>query len=402
MPKGVEQRETGRHNRIVTREELMRWFTVAGLAALAVIAAISNVSARTAEQWQPLILTPDELGTGFTTRVDRLLEGGDGYTRTMIRGGIVDGRPSVLSAIIILTDAPISARGAGDAAASALRSPSSGSSYSVGAASAAPGFEPDGISYPVTGTTSGELTVGSIFAWTTGDVVAVVSVLSAGRATAESTAALRQFPERQRDKLRAGLGTSRSQALTQTPLATIPVVADAPYRGILNCDSFTHQEAAQTVLLAFPGDPYGLDSDGNGLACEELMFLSNAEPIRSLAPASASEPAPAMTIAPPPLPLAAPLGVIFEGRGSGESETDNFRVTGRVEVCWEVSGRSPSGALGSEASFYFYQSGRPASTNSVTSKTGTGCQFLNLPAGTYYIKVLATSWSNWRVTVRAA
>ncbi|MGK7902570.1 MAG: excalibur calcium-binding domain-containing protein [Hormoscilla sp.] len=37
-----------------------------------------------------------------------------------------------------------------------------------------------------------------------------------------------------------------------------------------NCSDFASQEAAQTVLDAFPGDPFRLDRDKNGIACESL------------------------------------------------------------------------------------------------------------------------------------
>ncbi len=38
--------------------------------------------------------------------------------------------------------------------------------------------------------------------------------------------------------------------------------------GDLNCDDFSSQDAAQTFLESNPSDPYGLDSDGDGIACE--------------------------------------------------------------------------------------------------------------------------------------
>ena len=37
-----------------------------------------------------------------------------------------------------------------------------------------------------------------------------------------------------------------------------------------DCSDFTTQEEAQRVLDAFDDDPYKLDGDGNGLACESL------------------------------------------------------------------------------------------------------------------------------------
>lgn len=102
-----------------------------------------------------------------------------------------------------------------------------------------------------------------------------------------------------------------------------------------------------------------------------------------------------------PAQPASTSAALFEASGTGGAETDFFDAPGRVEVCWDVSGRSPSGAYGGEASFYLTPASG-AGTNSVSDKTGTGCTFANLRAGRYYIKVIATSWSIWRVTVRAA
>lgn len=38
----------------------------------------------------------------------------------------------------------------------------------------------------------------------------------------------------------------------------------------LNCDDFEFQEDAQAVLDQDPSDPNGLDSDNDGIACEDL------------------------------------------------------------------------------------------------------------------------------------
>ena len=59
------------------------------------------------------------------------------------------------------------------------------------------------------------------------------------------------------------------------PLATVPETTEsteatrsaAPVRDY-DCDDFESQEEAQLYLA--PGDPYGLDEDGNGVACETL------------------------------------------------------------------------------------------------------------------------------------
>lgn len=49
-------------------------------------------------------------------------------------------------------------------------------------------------------------------------------------------------------------------------LSTLPPCVDDD----CNCGDFASQPQAQMVLNAFAGDPYGLDGDGNGTACELL------------------------------------------------------------------------------------------------------------------------------------
>lgn len=51
-----------------------------------------------------------------------------------------------------------------------------------------------------------------------------------------------------------------------------------------NCGDFSDQALAQIVLVTFPDDPYRLDRDGNGLACEALPL--NPESTDTVAPAS--------------------------------------------------------------------------------------------------------------------
>jgi hypothetical protein len=62
----------------------------------------------------------------------------------------------------------------------------------------------------------------------------------------------------------------RTQPLSTAPETTEPTEATrsaAPARDY-DCDDFESQEEAQLYLA--PGDPYGLDEDGNGVACETL------------------------------------------------------------------------------------------------------------------------------------
>lgn len=51
---------------------------------------------------------------------------------------------------------------------------------------------------------------------------------------------------------------------------TVPVTAPA-----FTCDTFRYQEQAQAILAEDPVDPYGLDHDGNGLACDSLPLAGD-------------------------------------------------------------------------------------------------------------------------------
>jgi Excalibur calcium-binding domain len=53
---------------------------------------------------------------------------------------------------------------------------------------------------------------------------------------------------------------------TTRPESTSPESTNSP--DTYDCQDFQTQEEAQTYLA--PGDPYGLDPDENGLACESL------------------------------------------------------------------------------------------------------------------------------------
>src|SRR5215210_6018301 len=58
-----------------------------------------------------------------------------------------------------------------------------------------------------------------------------------------------------------------------------------------DCSSFDSQEAAQAALERDPSDPNGLDSDGNGRACDDYAYNTNTAnnvPPSSASPSSAS------------------------------------------------------------------------------------------------------------------
>jgi hypothetical protein len=65
-----------------------------------------------------------------------------------------------------------------------------------------------------------------------------------------------------------------------------------------DCADFSNQAQAQQYLL--PGDPYNLDGDGDGIACESLPCPCSSSPAQPVPPQPASvEPAPAEPTATP-------------------------------------------------------------------------------------------------------
>jgi hypothetical protein len=112
------------------------------------------------------------------------------------------------------------------------------------------------------GTTSSPVAF-DLLAWRQGPVVALMSMSSNGRTDALL------YAQRQERKLADFLSTVQGTAASSRMVTPTPMPA-APFVGLISCASFTHQEAAQAVLTAFPGDPYGLDPDRNGIACDDL------------------------------------------------------------------------------------------------------------------------------------
>jgi len=70
---------------------------------------------------------------------------------------------------------------------------------------------------------------------------------------------------------------------------TTPAEAQANQR---DCSSFPSQEAAQAALERDPSDPYNLDADGNGLACDDNVLSTNTANNLSSSSPSPSSPTP--------------------------------------------------------------------------------------------------------------
>jgi hypothetical protein len=186
--------------------------------------------------------------------------------------------------------------------------------------------------------------------------------------------------------------TTAPAAVPPSVVAVMPPPVDAPYRGLVSCDSFTNQEAAQAALLAYAGDPYGLDPDGNGVACESLP--RRADPATQTRPAAAS----AMAALPPPQPVAADRP--FDAQGTGSGRTDAFSAMGRIELCTELAGTEPSVEPLASFTVLPLSAMGNAFIASVTGQRESRCTALEVPVGAYTIVVVAPPTTHWQLTVR--
>ncbi|MEU6144475.1 excalibur calcium-binding domain-containing protein [Streptomyces sp. NPDC047081] len=70
------------------------------------------------------------------------------------------------------------------------------------------------------------------------------------------------------------------RALSSTAVAILltagPAAVTAHAKADVDCSDFTYQEDAQAEFDRFPGDPYRLDEDNDGIACEWLPRKSSA------------------------------------------------------------------------------------------------------------------------------
>jgi hypothetical protein len=85
----------------------------------------------------------------------------------------------------------------------------------------------------------------------------------------------------------------RTTALLLPALSALAVLAIVPASASAidyDCEDFASQEEAQEYLL--PGDPYGLDGDDDGVACEDLPQGNGGGGDESSAPAPPPPPPP--------------------------------------------------------------------------------------------------------------
>jgi hypothetical protein len=100
--------------------------------------------------------------------------------------------------------------------------------------------------------------------------------------------------------------------------------------------------------------------------------------------------------------------VLIQTSGTGDRETGIFTTpTGSLQICWSVSGATPDAFLGPDASLGPYVA---FSVDSLLGSQSIGsfevntvdqdCSDVIGDPGAYYVTVIATTWSDWTVTVR--
>jgi hypothetical protein len=87
--------------------------------------------------------------------------------------------------------------------------------------------------------------------------------------------------------------------------------------------------------------------------------------------------------------------------GSGNLQTVPFTSAGsRLLFCWNVSGQSPSGVFGPSAAFFIKTAGTGTIGPSFDAEQASQeCSSTVLPAGTYFVQVVATPWTLWSINI---
>jgi Zn-dependent protease with chaperone function len=98
--------------------------------------------------------------------------------------------------------------------------------------------------------------------------------------------------------------------------------------------------------------------------------------------------------------LAPSSDTLLDARGAGNGESAAFVGPADLSICWELTGRSPTGTFGPIAGISLVRAGGLTIEASLGEQTGSGCATVRIDPGRYYLKILATDWTNWRVVVR--
>jgi hypothetical protein len=192
---------------------MRRWLVVAGLLLCAWIEATPvAATARTPDELEALILTPEEMGAGFTIVLDEPDERLPSFFRVMERRS-----PSLAAVGITLMSDPVATPR--EAVAVLVRPFLVG--YTPGMPFAPPEFPNGAFAIPLSGGESGQPASGVVLAWQEADVLALMTVLverAPESTVADVTSEIERWIGLQRDKLAQALQPSPTAAGQAAPL----------------------------------------------------------------------------------------------------------------------------------------------------------------------------------------
>jgi hypothetical protein len=134
---------------------------------------------------------------------------------------------------------------------------------------------------------------------------------------------------------------SRLSLAVLAALAAVWIASPASAQADYNCSDFQYQEDAQAQLL--PGDPYGLDADHDGIACENLPHRPVSSPTPTPTPNDVGpcDPSLAPVLAFTGLPTQPAIGRKYDVSVTELSTSQGFFAGGGVVV----TARNESGVL---------------------------------------------------------
>jgi Excalibur calcium-binding domain len=178
----------------------------------------------------------------------------------------------------------------------------------------------------------------------------------------------------------------------------------------LNCSDFASQEEAQAELDRDPSDPYNLDADNDGIACEELSSGTGTTGRSTTDTTTGTGATEQQTATPPTTPQSSrQFSAQQEGgcrlvdtfSGSGETRTDTpfFNIVGpQWRVLYETVNTAPP-SVGRGGIFGFFirdERGLPLDPNGVEVRgDNSGIKNVNSDPGQYYIQIISAEveWS---------
>ena len=90
--------------------------------------------------------------------------------------------------------------------------------------------------------------------------------------------------------------------------------------------------------------------------------------------------------------------VLVDAHGTGNGESEAFTAWGRVRIAWQLSRSGPAVSEPS-AAFFLFRDGNRVPIVAYTPGVDSNPTSTFLDSGSYIIRVYATPWTAWQVTV---